>query len=157
MGFFLGLLAAVACSSQSDDGVQAQAGSNGAGAGAAGTSAGGAAVGVAGTAGFNAAGTSSGGASSGGSGAALGGTTAAAGAAGAGIAPCSAAGLVLCDDFEQRTLGAEPVGTPWVASNCFDSAHVLKVDGSEAHSGTHSLVSQGIPYADCQLQRISTR
>jgi hypothetical protein len=58
---------------------------------------------------------------------------------------------VLCDDFEQRPLGSQPMGAPWAASNCFDSAHVLKVDGTEAHSGMHSLVSQGIPYADCQL------
>jgi hypothetical protein len=58
---------------------------------------------------------------------------------------------VLCDDFEARAVGTIPTGTPWAASNCFDMSRVLAVDGSIAHSGSRSLVSQGIPYADCQL------
>ncbi|HEY3667666.1 MAG TPA: hypothetical protein VGL19_16805 [Polyangiaceae bacterium] len=159
IGLFLGLSAAVGCSSKSDGSVQTQAGSNAgaAGASAAGAAANGGAVGVAGTAGLEAAGASSGGGSSGGSSGAAGATTTAGattatgGAAGVGTAPCSATGLVLCDDFEQRAQGAQPMGAPWASSNCFDSTHVLNVDGSEAHSGRHSLVSQGIPYADCQL------
>ena len=57
----------------------------------------------------------------------------------------------MCDDFDARPAGALPTGAPWAASNCFDTTHILKVDGAEFHSPSLSLVSQGIPYADCQL------
>ncbi|HEX7451040.1 MAG TPA: hypothetical protein VF294_02075 [Polyangiaceae bacterium] len=150
----------VACSSKSDGApFQAAAGSSAAGAagaaqaqtgGASGAvSSGGAGVGGASSAG--AAGVNAGGAGGAG-GAAMAGAGASAGAsAGGALGSCSAQGLVLCDDFEMQPLGAQPMGAPWAASNCFDTTHVLKVDSAEAHSGTRSLVSQNIPYADCQL------
>jgi hypothetical protein len=97
------------------------------------------------------AGASSGGASAGGTNGAGAGAGGASNAGGAASDPCRASGVVLCDDFEKHALGAQPSATPWLASNCFDRAHVLKVDGTVAHSGAQSLVSQGIPYADCQL------
>ena len=110
-------------------------------------SSGGAGVGGASSAG--AAGVSAGGA--GGAGGTVTAGASAGGSAGGALGPCSAQGLVLCDDFEMEPLGAQPMAAPWAASNCFDGTHVLKVDSAEAHSGTRSLVSQNIPYADCQL------
>ena len=78
---------------------------------------------------------------------------AAARAASAWAVPARAARRAWCCVMisSRMALGALPMGAPWAASNCFDSSHVLKVDGAQAKSGTHSLVSQGIPYADCQL------
>ncbi len=148
------LLIASGCSasSETNSGSPGGAGAN-ATAGAAGNVQGGAS----GRAGASSAGTGAGGDSAGGngaSGAASAGGPAGGGAGGVAVGsaePCGAPGLVLCDDFEQDTLGALPMGSPWAASNCFDSAHTLKVDDAKAYTGTHALVSQGVPYADCQL------
>jgi len=161
--FGIFLVFASACSASSNDtpATRGTAGSAGAanggtaGLGSAGSSNAGGSGGVTalgGAAGTGAAGTGAAGA--GGAGTNGGGTGGGApngGAAGSGSSPCGAAGLVLCDDFEARAAGAVPSGSPWAAQNCFDSGHVLKVDGTEAHSGKQSLVSQGIPYADCQV------
>jgi hypothetical protein len=59
--------------------------------------------------------------------------------------------LILCDDFEHDSVGATPMGMPWLDEQCADSARVLKVDAAVSHSGTQSLVSQGIGYAQCML------
>jgi hypothetical protein len=64
---------------------------------------------------------------------------------------CSAPGLILCDDFEADPLGQEPSGGPWLTEPCSASGFTLKVDGSQAHSGMRSLVSQGVPYGQCML------
>jgi len=150
----LALLFISACSASTDGptGVQNSAGApaGGGGAGLAGSGANLAGSVNAGGAGAAQAGANAGGASAGAalSGAGAGGASNTAGAA---SDPCSASGVVLCDDFEKHALGAQPSAAPWLASNCFDMAHVLKVDGALAHSGTQSLVSQGIPYADCQM------
>ena len=149
--FAVGLLLASGCSASSDASSISH-GIAGAAAAAAGNAQGGAGAASAGapSGGSNAAGSNSGG-NGGTSGAASAGAPAGASAGTANADPCGAPGLVLCDDFEQDALGAVPMGAPWAASNCFDSSHVLKVDSAQAKSGTHSLVSQGIPYADCQL------
>jgi hypothetical protein len=160
-----GLMVVTGCSASSDanSGAHGTAGANAAAGSEAGGSPPGGASNSAGSAGVPSAGNGAGGTSA--AGAASGGTSGSAAAGGpaggsagsagsvsmGGSGPCSAAGLVLCDDFEKDTLGALPMGAPWAASNCFDSSHVLKVDSAQAKSGTHSLVSQGIPYADCQL------
>ncbi|MEP7051070.1 MAG: hypothetical protein ABJB12_11995 [Pseudomonadota bacterium] len=161
---FFGLVVASGCSANSDAnsgasgaagttaaaGTNASAGAAAAGASQGGSSSGAGGAGTAGTGGAVAAGGASGGTSCA---SAAGGTAggSAGGVSTGGAGPCSAPGLVLCDDFEKDALGMLPMGMPWAASTCFDSSHVLKVDSAQAKSGTHSLVSQGIPYADCQL------
>ena len=84
-----------------------------------------------------------------------GGTTDAPGSGGAagtaGGGPCSAPGLILCDDFESRPVGMKPMGAPWATSQCFASGFTLQVDGAQHYSGSRSLASQGVPYGDCML------
>ncbi len=65
--------------------------------------------------------------------------------------PCTAPGLILCDDFESRTTGVKPTGAPWLTTNCSATNFVLKVDTTTATSGTKSLASQGVPYGECML------
>ena len=155
-GFVAVLLLGIGCSSSSDGssdalggGAGASSGGSSSGGSLAGRAGNGASVGFSGSAGLSSAGASGSGTSGGGAGSASAGSTS--GGAGGPSDPCSASGLVLCDGFEQAALGAQPTNAPWLASNCFDMTHVLKVDAAVAHGGQRSLVSQGIPYADCQL------
>ena len=149
-----------ACSANSDaPNSRGTVGAGGSSAGAAGTDHAGQSGVVGGSGDGAGAGAGGVGASAGGGGAPAAGTggssgsslAGASGSAGGASTPCGASGLLLCDDFEARTPGMQPMAMPWAASNCFDMAHVLKVDGALAHSGSLSLVSQGIPYADCQM------
>ncbi|HTQ05505.1 MAG TPA: hypothetical protein VMI54_16700, partial [Polyangiaceae bacterium] len=97
-----------------------------------------------GMAGSGAAGTNTGGMSSGGgAGTGAGGATTGSG--------CDIPGKILCDDFESEAAGSLPMGAPWAPQNCFDTTHVLKVDGGAHHSGAQSLLGENIPYADCQI------
>jgi len=64
---------------------------------------------------------------------------------------CNIPGKILCDDFESEAAGSLPMGAPWAAQNCFDTTHVLKVDGGQHHSGAQALLGENIPYADCQI------
>jgi len=57
----------------------------------------------------------------------------------------------MCDDFESRPAGQKPIGVPWLTSQCSATGFTLSVDGSQAHSGTKSLISQGVPYGQCML------
>jgi hypothetical protein len=105
-----------------------------------------------GASGSNTGGGSSG-AESGGAGTANAGASGSANAGSGGLAgPCAIAGKILCDDFEAETLGSVPTGAPWIAPNCFDSNHVLKVDGAAHFSGAQALLGENIPYADCELR-----
>jgi hypothetical protein len=70
---------------------------------------------------------------------------------GASAGPCSAPGLIFCDDFEQRAAGQKPTGAPWLASTCSATGLTLKVDPTIAHTGMQALVSQGVPYGACML------
>jgi hypothetical protein len=165
----------LACSSSGEDGpgvgggnVMGGSSASGAGAGAgapvAGTGLGGASAGSSGgpqagmtsaTGGTGAvaaggapvAGSSSGGVGGGGAGSAPGGSS----AGGGGSGPCDVAGKILCEDFDSIAAGMLPSSAPFSPLNCFDSTHVLKVDGAAHHSGTQSLLGMKIPYADCQL------
>lgn len=65
--------------------------------------------------------------------------------------PCSAPGLILCDDFETDPIGQQPSGGPWLTEPCAATGFTLKVDGSQARSGIRSLSSQGVPYGQCML------
>jgi hypothetical protein len=171
----------LACSSSGDDGRSAGGGGNvtggssasgagaGAGAPAAGTGLGGAsggssgspqagmtgmtgatagAGGSAGAGGAPVAGSSSGGVGGGAAGSAPGGSDA---GGGSNNGPCDIAGKILCEDFDSVAAGMLPSSAPFSPLNCFDSTHVLKVDGAAHHSGTQSLLGMKIPYADCQL------
>jgi hypothetical protein len=80
------------------------------------------------------------------------GASGAGGSAGSGSGPCSAPGLIFCKDFEADPVGMEPTGSPWVTPNCFDMQRVLKVDDTQAKSGTKSLLSSKIGYDDCTLR-----
>jgi hypothetical protein len=135
-------------------------GANSAGANSAGATAGGASAGgQVGSGGANSGGANSGGVSgsgtagsAGNAGASLGGAaTGGSAAGGASAAPCDIGGKILCDDFESEASGALPTGTPWAPLNCFASGYTLGVSAAAHHSGMHSFLGQGIPYADCQL------
>ena len=59
-------------------------------------------------------------------------------------------GLALCDDFESAAAGAMPDATKWAvgAPSCTGAGH-LAIDGSVAHTGSHSVrVDGGIGYCD---------
>lgn len=102
-----------------------------------------------GTAGMNAGGMNAGGMNTAGASMAGGAGTGAGGMTSS--SSCNLPGKILCDDFESEMAGTLPTGAPWAAQNCFDTAHVLKVDGGESHSGTQALLGENIPYADCQI------
>jgi hypothetical protein len=103
-----------------------------AGSNAAGSSAGGA--NSAGTAGSSNSGGSAGGTSSGG-----GSGSAGTGASGASSSPCSAPGLLFCDDFEARPLGST-FSAPWTTTLVGGTTSTITIDDSvPAHSGTHSV------------------
>jgi hypothetical protein len=124
------------------------AGKGGAGGGTAGVGPqGGSGAGGSGAEGGSA-GDGAGGAGSGG----MAGGGAAGGGAGGADGPCSAPGLVFCKDFEADAVGMEPTGAPWVMPNCFDTQRVLKVDDTQAKSGSHALLSSKIGYDDCTLR-----
>jgi hypothetical protein len=129
-------------------GTGATAGGAPTGGAAAGGTSGGNGGGAAGGAGGGATGGASGGAAAGGSA----GSSDASGGTGGGAGPCAIAGKLLCDDFEGEAAGSVPTGAPWIAQNCFDTTHILKVDGGAHFSGTQSLLGENIPYADCELR-----
>ena len=125
-----------------------QTGSGGATTGSGGGSGAGSggAAGMSGGSGGRSGGTG-GGTASGGTMGGSGGSSGGGGSAG----PCGAAGLILCDDFEARTVGEKPTGAPWTTSQCSATNFTLKVDTAAAASGTKSLASMGVPYGDCML------
>jgi len=167
----------LACSSSGEDGPGAGGGGNvtggssgsgagaGAGAPAAGTGLGGASAGSSGSPQAGMTGTTGGagaaagaggapvaGSSSGGVGGSAAGSAPGGGDTGGGSnRPCDIAGKILCEDFDSVAAGMLPSSAPFSPLNCFDSTHVLKVDGAAHHSGTQSLLGMKIPYADCQL------
>jgi hypothetical protein len=134
-------------------GGSAGVGQGAAGSGAAGSSAtgaggfGGAGAGSAngGNAGSNsAAGSSTAGASGAGNAGTSGVGTGGGGAGGAGAggttsSPCSAPGLLFCDDFEARPLGST-FSAPWTTTLIGGTTSTITIDDSvPAHSGTHSV------------------
>jgi hypothetical protein len=125
-------------------------GSSGSGA-TSGSGTSGSATGGSGTSGSATGGSATGGSGTGGGGTGTSGSAGAAGGGGTG-SPCAIPGKILCDDFESEAAGSLPTGSPWIAPNCNGSVYTLKVDGTVAHSGTHSLVGEGAPYADCELR-----
>jgi len=57
--------------------------------------------------------------------------------------PCSAAGLIVCDDFES-TPGTAPDSTKWMPYSGTDpSLPAPVIDATKAHGGTHSVRTQG--------------
>ena len=62
-------------------------------------------------------------------------------AADAGVVhPCSAPGLLFCDDFESRPLGAAFVA-PWSTVGVAGSSAITVDDSVPAHSGTHAVLT----------------
>jgi hypothetical protein len=114
-------------------GTTGTAGAGGTGGSGGATGAGGGGRG--GTVGTGGAAGSAGAAGRGGSGGRGGGAGASAGGTGGGGNPCATrAGLIFCDDFENKAAGTFPTAAPWVLQG-----GTITIDATTAHSGSKSV------------------
>jgi hypothetical protein len=57
---------------------------------------------------------------------------------GPGVSLCGANGVLLCDDFEQTTVGGAPDPATWQVE-VFNKLGSISIDGTQAHSGSRSV------------------